>query len=179
MSTAMAVWPGDYWLSDGSLFQYFSFQYWTTNHPGKHTFATSFFACFSIFSICWTCILCSDDQQRKCLCPIWALLFLSFSSLFLLICLSILSSFFFPSFFIWPCSGRWCSRKPIREQSLWKSHLLIICAQSCKLSCALHASVSKCLWVCLNPFPSSVHYPKIPWAVSWSQSFQYTEMFAL
>lgn len=49
ISTALAVWPGVYWLSDGSLFKYFSFQYWTTNHPGKHTFATSFFACSYIF----------------------------------------------------------------------------------------------------------------------------------
>lgn len=43
---------------------------------------------------------------------------------------------------------------PVR-QSLWESHLLIISAQSCKVSCALRASVSWCLWVCLNPFPSS------------------------
>jgi len=152
MSTDMAVWPGVYWLSDGSLFQYFSFQYWTTNHPGKHTFATSFFACFPFFFF-----------HLLNLHPVlwWsAAIFLAFplSSLFV-------GLFFFPFFFsfLLSISG-------LVQDDWWKSHLLIICTQSCKLSSALHASVFKCLWVCLNPFPSSVtvHCPKIPWAVSWS-----------
>lgn len=149
ISTALAVWPGVYWLSDGSLFQYFSFQYWTTNHPGKHTFATSFFACTYIFPFvklasCAELISSISVFVPFELCFLLAphsseflnFIYLMFEFIFL----------FFPSFFIWPCSGRWCSRKHIRKQSLWESHLLIISAQSCKVSCALHASVFRCLW---------------------------------
>lgn len=112
MSTALAVWPGVYCLM--GLYSSISFQYWTTNHPGKQTFAISFFfsSCSYIFPFVKLASCALMISSKSAFIPFKLCFFLAFtlSSDFF-----VYSSFYsFPSFFIWPCSGRWCSRKHIR-----------------------------------------------------------------
>lgn len=90
-------------LSDGSLFQYFSFQYWTTNHPGKQTFAISFlFSCSYIFPFVKLASCALMISSKSAFIPFKLCFFLAFtlSSDFF-----VYSSFFL-SFFLYPALFR-------------------------------------------------------------------------
>ncbi len=103
MSTALAVWPGVYWLSDGSLFQYFSFQYWTTNHLGKHIFVTSFFACSYIFPFVKLASCAELISSTSVFVPFKLCFLLAPHSSEFLKCLSLVFEFIF--LFFLPLSG--------------------------------------------------------------------------
>lgn len=91
-------------LSDGSLFQYFSFQYWTTNHPGKQTFAIFFFffpSCSYIFPFVKLASCALMISSKSAFIPFKLCFFLAFTLSSDFLVYSSFFFYFFLSFFLY------------------------------------------------------------------------------